>query len=1078
MVGDSFVGQGGAAPEPPAGLARALAVGPTWTALGPAPIPNGQTATRRDPVSGRVSAIAIHPVNSNTVYAGTANGGVYRTTDGGTNWTPIFDAALSLAIGAIAIAPSDPTTVFVGTGESVGSADSFFGIGVYVIKNADTAPVLTGPLNRDALNNDVFTGRAISKILVHPTNANIIFVSTTAGFGGKGGDPSFFLPNRGLYRSTNVLAATPTFAQLTVATVSSNRNITDMVLDPGNSNNIVCAVQAASGAAGDGGIYRSTTALAAAPTFTQTLPLGTSRIEFAINKVGATVTVLALTGESKGALRRSTDGGATWSTPLLGSTNACGDQCFYDMAVAIHPTDTNIIYIGGNDGTNILRKSTNAGVSFVTLNTGLHADTHVIVLAPSNPTIIYTGNDGGIWKSIDAGTNWSSLNNTNFSATQFESLALHPTDRNFMIGGTQDNGTEFFHPDGTWTHADDGDGGYALIDQNAVDTTTVTMYHTYNNSLNQQVGFARVTNSVAAVPCNWDFLGLQNPQFCASNHITNGLGTNGDTAVLFYAPMALGPGNPNTVYFGTDRLYRSADKGNTMSVVSQGPIAAGVPVSSIGISRQNDNVRIVGLQNGKVFATTTGATVLTDVTGPIPAFFVAKALIDPNHVTTAYVTLGGFGLAPGAHIWKSVNFGAAATWTASGTGIPDVPVNALVVDPNNSSLLYAGTDIGVFQSIDAGATWNVFGMGLPRTPVFDLAIQNKFRLLRAATHGRGIFEVPAGACTLVCSTNVVIDHTSNMGAVVNFAPPVVAGDCAAGIVVTCVPPSGRLFPIGANDVSCTAPDGAGGTLRCGFRVLVLGARVLKTNVLQELVALRATTTNERDLERLDEAITKLQRSLSPSLFIDQDHLDPKRGEKVFHFEKEAVKELLELIEDDDDDSRGEGGLVERRGGDEGDGDGHGDDDDNVVVPSTIDVAVVQGFIDRIVRADRLLAALAINEAQMRGAAPEIIAAAERELAKGDRKLKKGDFEEAIEEYGEAWEDAMATGIVGTACLREGVWRMDCMGQSGTLCAIQCSSDLVNWTTLALRNIGVDGRLAFEDPSAGSVGMRFYRVVVP
>jgi len=138
--------------------------GTTWTEIGPSPIPNGQTSPIFDPagefpVSGRVTAIAVHPSNSNILYVGAAQGGVYRSLDGGATWTPLMDSALSLAIGAIAIAPSQPSTIYVGTGEANFSVDSFFGVGVYRIDNADTSPVLVGPLNKDGLGNDVMTGR-------------------------------------------------------------------------------------------------------------------------------------------------------------------------------------------------------------------------------------------------------------------------------------------------------------------------------------------------------------------------------------------------------------------------------------------------------------------------------------------------------------------------------------------------------------------------------------------------------------------------------------------------------------------------------------------------------------------------------------------------------------------------------------------------------------------------------------------------------------------------------------------------------------------------------------------------------
>ncbi len=828
------------APAPVAAFAPLAGV-PCWTALGPAPITNGQTQGRTDAVSGRVTAIAIHPTNPNIVYAGTAQGGVYRTLDGGATWVPLLDNALSLAVGAVAIAPSNPTTVFVGTGEGNFSLDSYFGVGVYRIDDAEATATLTGPLNTDTSGNDVFTGVSITRILVDPADANTIFVSTVSGVGGIGGNLPAVAPARGLYRTTTALSATPVFAKLNVPTaVAANGDITDMVLDPGNANTLICAVRGAN-VVGDGGIWLSIDALAAAPTFTRSLALGNNfNVKLAINNLGGTVTVLAAIGQGSGAscpmesggglVRRSVDGGVTFPTIVTAANGFCNGQCFYDIAIAFDPNNTNNIYLGGaaaGSCSAILRRSTDAGATFPTSQTGLHPDTHAIAIAPSNPTIVYTGDDGGIWRSTDSGANWNSLNNPTFSATQFESLALHPTDRNFMIGGTQDNGTAYMRPDGTWTRADFGDGGYSLIDQNAPDTVNVTMYHTYFNSTGRLIGFARVVNVACAtdngMDSEWVFRGFGGTDAstgCAGVARGAANGIAGTDSVLFYAPMALGPGNPNTLYFGTDRLYRSINRGDTMTVVSQGPFAANVPVSAIGISPQNDNVRIVGLRNGSVFATTTGANPLINVTGPIPARFVSRAIIDPNDANTAYVTLAGFGLSAGQHIWKTANLaGGGGTWSASGNGIPDVPVNALVVDPNDSNTLYAGTDIGVFKSSDGGTNWATVGTCLPRVAVFDLAIQNVFRVLRAATHGRGIFELDIEPPKITCPTDIIVGNDPGQcSALVNFT--VTATDNLPGVTIDCDAPSGSVFPKGTTTVACTATDAAGNTASCSFTVTV------------------------------------------------------------------------------------------------------------------------------------------------------------------------------------------------------------------------------------------------------------------
>jgi photosystem II stability/assembly factor-like uncharacterized protein len=728
-------------------------VGPAWVALGPAPIPNGQTEGRTDPVSGRVTAIAVHPANANIVYVGTAQGGVYRSLNGGTTWTMILDGARSVAIGALALAPSNPSLLYVGTGEANLSVDSHAGVGLYRVDNADTSATLVGPIG-----STTFSGLAIGKIAVHPTQPGIIFIGTTYAGVGIGGS---FPPSgpAGLYRSVNADGA---FGSITIDSLSglgANEPINDVLLDPTDATGNTLVVWQDNYFRSDGGVFRSLNALAAAGsvTFANTLIMNTPfpniRGFFSYYQQGANPTVIYLAdGEDatltscgsstmNGALRRSTDGGQTWSGKLSGGGGFADDQAWYDIGLAVAPgattsTSDDIVHLGGNvhpaTCEHLHALSTDGGSTFTDFDTGLHADTHAIVIAPSDVNTVYHGNDGGIWKSTDGGHTWTSLNNSSFSATQFQSLALHPTDRNFMIGGTQDNGTPFMRPDGTWTRADFGDGGYALIDTNATDTINVTMYHTYSG-----IGFARVTTTNNAHDNGWTFIG------CGSGA---GVLHCSDTA-LFYPPMALGPGNPNPLYFGTDRLYRSSNQGTTMSIVSQGPFASGVAVSAIGISPQNDNVRIVGLQNGQVFATPTGANPLTDVTGSIPAHYVARAIIDPNTTTTAYVALGGSGLAAGQHIWKTTTLGGANTWSAAGSGIPDVPVNALVVDPANSSTLYAGTDIGVYRSIDGGANWIPYGTGMPLVAVYDLAIQSTHRILRVVSHGRGMYELDVSLCS-------------------------------------------------------------------------------------------------------------------------------------------------------------------------------------------------------------------------------------------------------------------------------------------------------------------------------------------
>ena len=697
-----------------------------WQPLGPAPIPVNSTTS----YSGRVSAIAVHPTNPNIVYVGTAQGGLYRTLDGGTTWTPLMDSALSLAIGAVAISPSDPTTVFVGTGEAgLCGSGCFIGVGLYRITNADTNPVLSPVMNQGTSGGDVFSGRAISRVIVHPTNPNILYVGSTSGVAGIGATTTgLVLPNAGLYRTTNAMGTNPTFEKIDIqGTLGVSRSVIDLAIEPDNPNRLVAAVI---GSGGDGGVYLSTDALSATPTFTRTLTTGDGtslgRTEFAVNKTANTVTIYAAAGTANGTLYKSVDGGATFVTAV--ANGFCSTQCFYDIAVAVDPNDANRVYLGGSP-TLVFGRSTNGGASFVNSSSGLHVDTQAFAIAPSDTNTIYFGSDGGIWKSINGGTNWTTLNNSTISATQFTSLALHPTDRNYTLGGTQDNGTQFLAPDNTtWIRSDGGDGGFAVIDQTSPDTTNVTAYHTYFNSTNSQIGFSRATTTVPPGDPNWGGL-------LGCGGTANGI--NCADAVLFYAPMVGGPGNPNSLYFGTNRLYRSGDKGTTMTDVS-GTLPA--RVSAIAIAPQDDNVRLVGLTSGGLYASFTNGTTMTNVTGAVPARYIGRAAIDLTNVNVAYVALNGFGLSAGQHIWKTTNFTTGSTWNPAGSGIPDVPVNAFVIDPQNTQNLYAGTDIGVFRSTDGGANWIPFSDNLPRVAVFGMEIQSANRLLKIATHGRGVWE--------------------------------------------------------------------------------------------------------------------------------------------------------------------------------------------------------------------------------------------------------------------------------------------------------------------------------------------------
>src|SRR5258707_7590038 len=345
----------------------------------------------------------------------------------------LMDDAQSLAIGSIAIDPLDSTTLFVGTGEGNLAAESFLGVGFYIIRQPEPTPTLLAPFTLDTTAKDVFTGRSITRVLVSPTDDNIVFISTISGIGGIGADsvPAVVaanLPSRGLYRSTNAMSAAPTFTKITVQPANGgNRGISDLAFDPGDANVLLAAVAGFSTGGKDGGISRSANALDPIPTVTNRQVVGTAAatlvVKFASNPEGNVTTVLAATGETSsvtngstcgapGMVRRSIDGGLTFNNGIPQTQGFCNRHCFYDIAPAMASNDSNVIYLGGaaNANTNparadckavVLTKATD-GLAFNRIDTGLHADTHAVAVAPSNPNVVYFGSDGGIWRSSNA----------------------------------------------------------------------------------------------------------------------------------------------------------------------------------------------------------------------------------------------------------------------------------------------------------------------------------------------------------------------------------------------------------------------------------------------------------------------------------------------------------------------------------------------------------------------------------------------------------------------------------------------------------------------------------------------------
>ncbi len=655
-----------------------------WVQLGPMAIPNGQTyGGARVLVTGRITSIEVDPTTVNTMYVGTAQGGIWKTTDGGDNWIPTSDHTISLAIGALVMDPTNHLILYAGTGEGNFSGDSYYGNGI--LKTTDGGNTWT--LHAET----TFAGVRFCRLAINPSNPTIIFAASSLGIYKSTNGGSTWSPQ------TNGLPSIPA---------------TDIAIDPTNPDNAYAAFWA-------GGIYKTTNASSSNPTWTQLtsgLPAsGTTRIALSISK-SSSQTVYALISNASYTIDKfyvTTNGGTSWSSiPLPGGN--IGGQGFYNLVVECDPTTPDIVYLAGVELWKAIRNPVSGAWAISKIGGTIHPDTHALTIDPTNHNILFCGNDGGIYKSTNAGSTWTDVINEGLCITQFEFMEQHPTSDAVILAGTQDNGTEQFRNSCVFYHSADGDGGFCTID-----------YSNQNNYIHTYYSLSPERS-------------IQAGKF--GSYVYTGTGLSGSS--LFYPPLAVDQSNSNNVAMGGGMLFLDDAQG-TNGWGTTITLGAGAGAIS-AINYVNSNLLYLGTNTGKVYRVvksggTWTATLIS--ASPFPSRFVWDLSPLPTDSNTIIVVVSGFGT---GHVWRGVISGTGpATWTdisGSGvTGLPNIPANALAID-SSTNAMYVATDIGVFTSNDNGATWINFSAGLPNVATFDMRLHNPSRLLRVATHGRGMWE--------------------------------------------------------------------------------------------------------------------------------------------------------------------------------------------------------------------------------------------------------------------------------------------------------------------------------------------------
>ncbi len=660
-----------------------------WQPLGPRPIVD-EYWSGTDDASGRVVSIAPHPTDPATVYIASASGGIWKTTDAGASWTPLSDELAILNHGCVALDPSDPEVVYVGTGEYPTQST---GDGVF--------RSLDGGENWEQLATAAEVGSTCSRILVDPDDPQTIHVTGGLSSGVAG-----------YFRSTDGGA---TWQELSPDT----RPASDLAMDPTDPQ-ILYLAQHGSGALG--GVYKSTDGGTSWTELTNGLPSsGFQRIVLAQAPSNPLIVYAAFTnGGSVVGLYKTTNGGTSWFE-LVNTPNFSSPQAWYDTFVAVDPANANIVYAGGVFPTYAeagVVKTVNGGIAWTDITCvdvgpascpddlahNPHPDMHTMAFGADGT--IWLGNDGGVWKNLDGSAAGWVNTNTTMTVTQNYAIALHPMDPAQAMGGTQDNGTvarDFGTED--WPQIVSGDGGFLAYDFDE----PARRYTTYVFLTVFRLG-----------PAPGEFEEITGPW--------------GGDPVEFIAPLVMDPGDAETLLGGTNRVWRTQDASTSATWTAISPTGAG-NLMALAVAPGHPDTIYSGSATGQVRVTTDAANWEVISTG-LPPGEVSDLVVSPYDPATAYVA---FFNSTGPRVLRTTTMGPP--WEdVTGTLPAPASARALAIDWRFSPpTLYVGTGAGVYWSEDDGATWEKDGADLPNVNIGDLVLDPASNQLYAGTYGRGVW---------------------------------------------------------------------------------------------------------------------------------------------------------------------------------------------------------------------------------------------------------------------------------------------------------------------------------------------------
>ena len=666
-------------------------------------------------LGGRITDIEVPSGSDNTVYTAAASGGIFKSFDRGNTWFPIFDGQASIAIGDLAISPTDTNMIYAGTGEpnAGGGSLAYDGNGIYKSSNG----------GQTWQNLGLVECGSTGKIALDPLNPDRIFVAVMGKLFANN-------PERGIYRSTDGGTSWQN-----VLYVSDSTGGIDVVLNPLNPNIIFASLwerirrpnrRVYGGPTS--AIYKSTDGGSTWNKLVNGLPtqqLG--RINLALCSANPAIIYASIVGKNETLIDvyKSTDAGDHWialnATSLIYTTP-------YDWwfgGVKVDPVNPDEVYLlmmypyrSQTGGT---------GHDWTEIASGAHVDQHALYLSPTNHQYRILGNDGGVNFTSDNFLTVTGTDQQNLPIGQFYCMDVFPggSTPNYLTGGLQDNGVaeKSDIPPQELHLVVGGDGVLSKFDPN----DPQIFYGSY-----QYGGFQ-----------------FSNPAY--GYYFPNGF--SGGDRFNWKSPMTIYKHHSSMVFIGSNRVYRSANYGYTVESISgdlsNGPGSSSVvygTVTALAVAPSDSEYIYAGTDDANLWGTRNGGSTWTKINTGLPQRWVTSVKVSEGNPLEVFVTFSGYRFNDSiAHVYHSIDGGS--TWTNICGNLPDIPVNDILQDPEYPAILYLATDIGVYYSKDTGLHWQLLGSTLPLVPVNELALHADSRYLYAATYGRSMYRINIGDIT-------------------------------------------------------------------------------------------------------------------------------------------------------------------------------------------------------------------------------------------------------------------------------------------------------------------------------------------